>query len=162
MQLKSALVAMSNDARGWLKTWARDFPEARAKDSAGTPANPLAWQLGHIAVAEGQVVHLFGGPDGIVPGGVNAACGTSCPAPTDRTHYPPLTELWDILDRTHAALITVVEQATTDADFDRPGLTENPFFRTLGQSVYELALHENYHVGQIATLRKALGLGRIG
>jgi hypothetical protein len=38
----------------------------------------------------------------------------------------------------------------------------NPYFHNLGQGVYEVALHENYHVGEIAALRKILGKPRIG
>jgi hypothetical protein len=38
----------------------------------------------------------------------------------------------------------------------------NPYFHTLGQGVYEAALHENYHVGQIGALRKRIGKSRIG
>lgn len=38
----------------------------------------------------------------------------------------------------------------------------NPYFHSLGQGVYEAALHENYHVGEIAALRKVLGKPRIG
>jgi hypothetical protein len=37
----------------------------------------------------------------------------------------------------------------------------NPYFHSLAQGVYEAALHENYHVGEIAAVRKALGKARI-
>jgi hypothetical protein len=49
MELKDALRSISNDARGWLKAWARDFSEAEALQpgNGGTAPNPLAWQLGH-------------------------------------------------------------------------------------------------------------------
>ena len=36
-----------------------------------------------------------------------------------------------------------------------------PFFHTPGQSIYEVALNDNYHIGRIAALRKLLGKGRI-
>jgi hypothetical protein len=48
------------------------------------------------------------------------------------------------------------------ADLDRPPRVDNPFFRSLGQAVYEAALHENYHVGQVGALRRRLGKARIG
>jgi hypothetical protein len=38
----------------------------------------------------------------------------------------------------------------------------NPYFHSLGQGVYEAALHENYHVGEIAALRQVLAKPRIG
>lgn len=45
---------------------------------------------------------------------------------------------------------------------DRPPRVANPYFSSLGQGMYEAALHENYHVGEIAALRKILGKPRIG
>jgi len=84
---------------------------------------------------------------------------SSAPPATD-TCYPPLAELWTLLDRTHERLLGVLEGAP--GDLDRAPRVPNPYFRSLGQGVYEAALHENYHVGEIAALRKALGKARIG
>ena len=110
MQLKSTLVGISNDARGWLKAWAGDFTEDEARRSGSCPANPIAWQLGHIACAEEDVVCLFGG-EAMVPKSLRTACAHGCPAPTTSTAYPPLTELWQHLERTHAVLVGMVDKA---------------------------------------------------
>lgn len=161
MNLRDALLGISNDARGWLKGWSQDFVQSEATDSGGTRTNPIAWQLGHIASAEDDVHQLFTGKPGIAPGNVRAVCGTGCPPPGPETRYPPLVDLWALLDRTHAQLVTLIQTAK-DADFDQPPLKENPYFKSLGQAIYEIALHENYHVGEIATLRKTLGKKSIG
>jgi hypothetical protein len=44
MELKDTLRAISDDARGWLKAWARDFTEeeARRPSGDGRAPNPLA------------------------------------------------------------------------------------------------------------------------
>ncbi len=112
MELKDTLRAISDDARGWLKAWARDFTE------------------------EG-------------------------PPPKADTEFPPVAELWTLLERTHKRLLDVLD-AASPAELDRPPRVANPYFHTLGQGIYEAALHENYHVGEIAALRKALGKPRIG
>lgn len=161
MQIRPALIAITNDARGWLKAWAQDFDPSEATSSAGTRTNPVAWQLGHIAATQDDVYMLFTGKPGAVPADLRAVCGNSCPQPTAATLYPSLSTLWELLGRTHAQLVGLVEQAS-DADLDRPPLVENPFFKSLGQAVYEIALHEGYHVGMVATLRKALGKKKIG
>ncbi len=161
MQVGQALVGISNDARGWLKAWAQDFTEAEARESGGTRTNPIAWQLGHIAASEDDVYMLFSGRPSNVPESVRSVCGTGCPPPSAATQYPPLADLWEILDRTHAALTRLAEEAG-EADLDKPPLRENPFFKSLGQAIYEIALHENYHVGEIGTLRKALGKKKMG
>jgi hypothetical protein len=161
MQVRQALIAITNDARGWLKAWAQDFDQSEATNSGGTRTNPVAWQLGHIAATQDDVYMLFTGKPGAVAADLRAVCGNSCPEPTTATRYPSLAALWEHLGRTHAQLVGLVEQSS-DADLDRPPLQENPFFKSLGQSVYEIALHENYHVGMVATLRKALGKKKIG
>ncbi len=124
MDIKPTLVAISNDARGWLRLWARNFTEAEARlpaSASGAP-NPLA--------------------------------------PHDTTRYPSLSELWTLLERTHTHLLAILD-AAGDADLDRPPRVANPYFRSLGQGVSEAALHENYHVGEIAAVRKAIGKVRI-
>lgn len=161
MELRQTLIDISNDARGWLKAWAQDFEQTAATNSGGTKTNPVAWQLGHIASAEEDVYRLFSGKPGVVPEEVRAVCATGCPQPTAATRYPPLSDLWALLGQTHERLIGLVE-AASDADLDRQPLEENRYFTSLGQAIYEIALHENYHVGEIGTLRKALGMRRIG
>lgn len=164
MELRQTLLDISNDARGWLKAWTRDFSEGDAAHSGpgdGRP-NPLAWQLGHLACVEEDVVQLFSSDaEPLVPGELRRLCATGAPAPPTGTRYPSLAELWALLDRTHTRLLGLLEGVTA-ADLDRPPRLANPYFRSLGQAIYEAALHENYHVGEIGALRKAVGKPRIG
>jgi hypothetical protein len=166
MELKGTLRAISDDARGWLKTWARDFTEEEASRPApdGRAPNPLAWQLGHLACTEEDVAGLFTAgptPAPLVPASLRAVCGSGSPSPTRETKYLPLAQLWTLLDQTHERLLAVLEAAGPD-ELDRQPRVKNPYFHNLCQGVYEAALHENYHVGEIAALRKALGKPRIG
>lgn len=166
MDIKPTLLAISNDARAWLKVWARDFTEEEALLPAAEnrAPNPLAWQLGHIACVEDEVAQLFSGeeaPSPLVPPTLRAVCASGAPAPDQATTYPSVAELWALLEQTHTRLAAVLE-AAADGDLDRPPRIANPYFRSLGQGVYEAALHENYHVGEIGALRKALGKARIG
>jgi hypothetical protein len=166
MELKDTLRAISNDARGWLKAWARDFTEneARGPIGDGRAPNPLAWQLGHLACTEDDVAGLFTAgppPTPVVHDSLRAVCATGSPSPAPGTAYPPLVDLWTLLDRTHERLLGVLD-AASPAELDRPPRVANPYFHTLCQGVYEAALHENYHVGEIAALRKVLGKPRIG
>jgi hypothetical protein len=129
MELKDTLRAISDDARGWLKAWARDFTEEEARRSTGESRapNPLAWQLGHLACTEEDVAGLFttgSAPAPLVPESLRRLCSTRPSSIAPRV--------------------------------------ANRYFHTLGQGIYEAALHENYHVGEIAALRKALGKPRIG
>jgi len=156
MELRQALIDISNDARGWLKHWAGDFTEAEATQTVPGGPNPLAWQLGHLASVEDDVVALFSGTGLQVPPDLRAVVASGCPGPTAETRYPPLSELWGMLEASHSRLLSLAEKSTP-TDFDREPLTPNRFFHSLGQAIYEVALHETYHVGEIAALRKGLG-----
>src|SRR5262249_6381915 len=100
-------------------------------------------------------------PEALVPEALRAGCATGSPPPRASTGYLPLAELWTLLERTHARLLNVLD-AAGPADLHRPPRVSNPYFRSLAQGIYEAALHENYHVGEIGALRKALGKPRIG
>jgi hypothetical protein len=154
MKTKEALLGVLGDARGWLKNWSDGFTAREALDSGGSPANPLAWQLAHVACTQDDVIRLFSGGRGVVPESLRALCGSGSPPPTKRTKYPSLPSLWRLLDRTQKRLAKMVRDAS-EKDLDRPPHEENAFFTSLGQAVYEIALHETYHVGMVATLRKA-------
>ena len=165
MEVKETLRAITDDARGWLRSWAEDFTEAEALEPppGGRTPNPLAWQLGHLACVEEDVGHLFCGgepPPPLVPSWLRAACSPGSPPPTSETRYLPLAELWTLLERTHERLLAVLDTAGPE-DLDCPPRMENRFFQSLRQGVYDAALHETYHVGEIAALRKALGKPRI-
>ncbi len=161
MLLRDTLIAISDDARSWLTYFSRDFTADDARRSSGV-VNPLAWQLGHLAVTEDYAYRMAtGDTDVLVAKELHDTCGNACPAPTDATTYPPLEELWALLGRTHARVIALA-QRSSDTDFDKESVTKNPFFRTVGQTIYELALHENYHVGQVGALRKGLGKPSLG
>lgn len=166
MDPKEMLTGISNEARGWLKAWARDFTDAEALQPVADPRapNPLAWHLGHLACVEEDVTLLFSPTppaEGIVPQPLRSVCATGSPAPSAGTRYPPLQDLWALVDRTHERLLGLLEGAQP-ADLDRPARIANPYFHTMGQGIYKAALHENYHVGEIVALRKLLGKPRIG
>jgi hypothetical protein len=163
MLITDTLRDISNDARGWLTYWTRDFTEAEARTAgAGDDRpNPLAWQLGHLACVEDEVGWLFGGVDRLAPSELQAICSTGSPPPSGSTPFPSMEQLWALLNATHTRLLEVLGQAGEEG-LARPPRQPNPYFRSLGQAIYEAALHETYHVGEIGALRKSLGKARIG
>ena len=154
MRTKDALLRIVDDARGWLEAWSAGFTDAEARDPKGSFANPLAWQLGHVACGQDDVVRLFGDGTRDLPASLVAICASGCPAPTAATKFPPLAELWKHLRRTHARLKSLIESAA-ESDLDRPPREPSDTFSSLGQAALEISLHEAYHVGSISTLRRA-------
>jgi hypothetical protein len=155
VKTKVALKGIVNDARGWLRGWADGFTDKEARDSKKSTANPLAWQLAHVACTQDDVIRLFSADGkGVTPDALRKAFGNGAPPPTNRTKYPPLKTLWRLLDRTQARLLKMIDRATPKDLLKKPN-EPSDFFTSFGQGVYEISLHETYHVGQVATLRKA-------
>ena len=155
MRTKEAILGTLKEARGWLDAWSGGFTDKEARSSRGAPVNPLAWQLGHIASTQDDVIRSFSKTGrGVVPESLRKLCGNGCPPPTARTRLPSQRVLRGHLKRTFSTLTKLV-QAASEKDLDRPPRTENPYFHSLGQATYAIALHETYHVGALAALRKA-------
>ncbi len=74
---------------------------------------------------------------------------------------PPLTEIvtaWDAVSAHLAAVLAVVDDATLEGKTHRfPGADGT----VLGGLAF-LAQHDSYHIGQMALLRRQLGLGAMG
>jgi hypothetical protein len=155
MRSKEVILAMLKDARGWLDAWSEGFTDREARSSRGAHVNPLAWQLGHVAATQDDVIRLFSRDGrGVVPDALRRTFGNGCPKPGPRTRYPSLATLRRHLKRTLATLSRLVS-ASTERGLDRKPRVENAWFRSLGHGAYEIALHEMYHVGAIAVLRRA-------
>jgi hypothetical protein len=97
MDLRQTLADISNDARGWLKAWAGDFTEDEVTRTVPGGPNPLAWQLGHLALVEDEVYTLFTGKPSQVPEPLRSACVSGGPSPVPGTAFPALAELWQML-----------------------------------------------------------------
>ena len=55
------------------------------------------------------------------------------PPPKPDTEFPPVAELWTLLERTHKRLLDVLE-AASPAELDRPPRVANPYFHTLARA----------------------------
>ena len=90
MEIRQTLVDISNDARGWLNVWIKDFSDdeaTRRVDHDGP--NPLAWQLGHLAGVEDDVYQLFSGKPSIVPPALKAHAAPARQRPAAPRRFPP-------------------------------------------------------------------------
>ena len=120
-----------------------DFDEERACRKLGEAANPVSWILGHIAYWKQEILTLLGGPE-VWPLSERAGyCGVTRDGPvSDETGWTELVKLAGALQREISPRLA--EASLTDA--------------SLRKSLWELASHEGYHVGQIGIGRRLLGM----
>ena len=125
--------------------------------------NHALWLLGHIAESENGLLLGFCKGANLLPVGWHEKFGIGSKPVADRAKYPSREEVLKLMEKVHAAAIEYVRSLSPE-DLDRrpAGIDRLPeraqaLFATIGKCIYQHALHESSHAGQIATLRRFLG-----
>jgi uncharacterized damage-inducible protein DinB len=117
-----------------------------------TSNNPLLWVAGHIVQTRAMVLQLLG-KQAETGWGSLFDRGTKI---GDSKEYPSGTEVLRVMSeispQLHAALAAI-----QDEQLNRPASLPIPGLRTLSDELAFFALHDTYHVGQLAYIRKGLG-----
>ncbi|MBL8800030.1 MAG: DinB family protein [Planctomycetia bacterium] len=121
-------------------------------------ANHIAWQLGHLIVAEGKLLDVLPGirfPD--LPAGFEALHDQKGANDEPNAAYLKKSEYLDLFNRSRAVSLAALD-TMTDADLDKP----NPgpmakFAPTLGALLLLVSNHTLMHAGQFTVVRRKLG-----
>jgi uncharacterized damage-inducible protein DinB len=116
-------------------------------------SNPMLWIAGHVVQTRAALLKLLGEPFDTGWGDLFARGA----ALQDRARYPSRGDIDPVMRDVTARLHTKL--AALDDD-QLAGPATGPAFpnaQTVADQIAFLALHESYHVGQLAYLRKALG-----
>ncbi len=148
-------------ARNYMLTLLVDIDEAdwfRLPD--GCPTH-LAWQLGHLAMAEyGLCLYRQRGREPIdrelMPGDFRKKFSRGSAVESDASQYPSASEIRAVFDRVHAQVLQESQsfqpQHLAEA-VDMPYAVE----ATKLGSLYFCSHHEMLHAGQIGLIRRLLG-----
>ncbi len=121
----------------------------------------LAWQVGHLAMAEYRLLLDRMRPstpadEALISTPFLTLFGRgSIPTP-DPTLYPSPDTLLTTLAHVHTASLAQLE-SMSDSDFDAPILKPHPIAKTKYDAGTWCTRHEMLHVGQIALLKRQLG-----
>jgi hypothetical protein len=120
----------------------------------------IAWQVGHIAIAEwriclGRLRPRTADDESLLPERFITLFGAGS-APGPASDYPPAEEILATFDRVHARILEELP-SYPDADLDLPPLISHALFNTRIAGLRYAPLHEMIHCGQIAMLRRMLG-----
>ena len=132
---------------------------------AGCPSH-VAWQVGHLAVAEARlVVERIGGRTtvggGVLPAEFLPLFARESVPDADAARYPSPGEIRQVFDRVHEAALQTLRD-TTDADLDTLAVgTPHRFCRTKADYARWVSHHEFQHSGQIGLIRRMLGKGPV-
>jgi uncharacterized damage-inducible protein DinB len=117
--------------------------------------NALLWIAGHVVHTRAKILQLLGEA---VDTGWGKVFDRGAPAATaaDADRYPSRDEIEkamrEITPRLHARLASL-----DDAYLAGPARMQVPGTNTVADELAFFALHESYHVGQLAYIRKGLG-----
>jgi hypothetical protein len=124
----------------------------------------IAWQAGHLAVAQYRLLIEFirgtrPSDEEVIPNyyAVRFLFGrTSDPHP-DASKYPQPAQIKAVLDRVHSQVLKEIPEIP-DGELDQPVTAAHPIVTTKFSSLIWAAQHEMLHTGQIGLLRRLLGL----
>jgi hypothetical protein len=157
-----ALVDALVFARGYTVPLLDSIPEADwFTMPAGCPTH-VAWQVGHLAMAEARlIVERVGGrkivEEGILPAENLRLFGRQSVPDPDPGRHPSPAEIRAVFDGVHPLALQILRD-TRDDDLDTiVAGSPHRFCRTKLDYARWVSAHEMLHVGQMALLRRLLG-----
>jgi DinB superfamily len=128
---------------------------------AGCPSH-VAWQVGHLAMAEARlVVERIGGrqivEEGVLPAEYLKLFGRQSVPDMRAENHPSPAEIRGVFDRVHDVALPILRE-TADADLETfvPG-SPHRFCRTKADYARWVSHHEFLHTGQIGLIRRLMG-----
>ncbi len=121
----------------------------------------IAWQVGHIAMAEYRLVleRLRGRrPEdtGLISEEFLGLFGKGSEPQADPVRYPHVAAIRTVFDRVHDQAMLETENLP-EVDLDRPLLKPHSLIQTRLQALFYCPNHKMIHAGQIALIRRFLG-----
>jgi hypothetical protein len=148
-------------ARSITELLIKDWPADKLTHQVAPTDNHVLWTLGHLAGTDAWMASVCGAPPIELPETFAKATGMGSKPTPHPSDYPPLTEAQRMMADARARIVRWFE-AATDAQLATP-LHEktNGFAHDPIDFLQKLAWHEGWHAGQLASLRKSLGLPSI-
>ncbi|UCD75875.1 MAG: DinB family protein [Phycisphaerales bacterium] len=149
----------------WALNWARhclhdvikDWPEDRITFQATAADNHLLWTLGHMAVSDEWILAMLTGKPNPLPEEFSKPFGYESTVSASVDAYPPAAEVKRQFEQARARLLEYLE-GINDAKLRERFEGGEGFAETALEAMQKEAWHEGWHAGQLATLRRALGL----
>ncbi|MFM5995530.1 MAG: DinB family protein [Dolichospermum sp.] len=148
-------------ARAYMKGLVADLTPDEWFWTPQPPISHIAWQVGHLAVAEyGLMLFRQRGRqevDGeLMSGAFRKLFMKGTAASADRSGHPSPDEILAVLDRVHQQVLLEVP-CFPDADLDQPIDPPHSVVSTRYGSMLFAGDHEMLHAGQIGFLRRLMG-----
>jgi hypothetical protein len=143
---------------GLLKMTLADFTDSELLIRPCEGANHVAWQLGHLIVAEASMIEAAStGKGGKVPDKYKSIFSKENSSSDDPSQFPTKSELLATFDTVRAASIEWAK-GLQESDLPKPGPEKmRAFIPTIGSLARILLEHTALHIGQFQVTRRRLG-----
>jgi hypothetical protein len=160
MNAKDAIRYALTSTRDMLGMYLADLSDADLLVRAAPDANHIAWQLGHLILAEGYLMGKEFPKSGSypeLPAGFAAQHDKAKAKEEPPKGFLSKQEYLDLFNRARGVTLSLLESAS-EADLDRP--TAGPLAKlapTVGTMFLMTANHVMMHAGQFTVVRRKLG-----
>ena len=145
-------------AHGVLTAALSDFPADKTTFQTSPSDNHLLWHLGHMVTSYAWFASTLDGKPVGISEADNALFGMGSKPLADAKKYPSASELRKRYDEAWRRFAAAAK-ALREEDATKPPLVETGgFLKDRLDAVEKVAWHDGWHAGQVAGLRKALGL----
>lgn len=161
MNAKDLLIERLNVARKWTNSLLADIDESQWFEMPPTGGTGhVAWQIGHIAASHLVLIpnRCFGRPfTDYVSDEFRAPFIRGSVPCSDRGKYPAISEIRAFFENTQNQCILLV-QSIAESELSQPaGPEPHPLIANKAGAINHAAMHETFHAGQIAMIRRHLG-----
>jgi len=148
-------------ASRWTTDLTKDIDEGRWFEAPREDLGHLAWQLGHIAVSRIALVHVR-----CCDRTVEDCCdphlmkilGRGSVPVADPAAYPALGVIKELYKDTQEQVVKLVREMSADQLQKETVGPPHPMFSNKAGAISMAAMHECFHCGQIALMRRLWGM----
>lgn len=136
----------------------KDYPEDKYTFQTSPADNHAMWSMMHTAMTDAWIGGVVGIPGVSNPQGWDKLAGGGSKPVNDAKKYPSLAEVKKVFEGNRAAVLAWLEKASDKELTASLKEKTGGFAEDVLDGMFKLSWHEGWHFGQVATLRKALGL----
>lgn len=160
MKKLKLLVDRLQTARSWTNSLLEDIEESTWFNMPGPGMGHTAWQVGHLAASQAGLIHsrCFGRDiDACLPANYREIFGRGSKPVGDSAVYPSVGDIRATFIRLHDESIRLITNMKKSELPESVHGDPHPMFATKEGAIGMAIMHETFHAGQLAMIRRLAG-----
>jgi len=157
---KDYAIEHAKKAHGFVTMMLKDVPAEKLAAQLPGASNHFLWTLGHLASTYAFFCAAIGAKAHGLPESYGKLFAFGSSPTADAGAYPALGELLENVEKGFAAFVGHAEKLGEE-ELGEKALAGEGFLTTKMDGILSLAWHDGWHAGQLAALRRGLGMGAV-